>query len=169
VQDFGYIQLRMLCELIALACIVAHGDLVKTKAAGLRKEWKVGKIIKAMDGIHPNFFPRGATQEQIRPGHFKYTLLSKKESMSKAELNRLYNICGDRGLHRGDIGNLDKISKKSLTENFQEIISWTNKITELLSVHVISLLDGQTKYACTLKTLPDGHVSFSRMEKLDET
>ena len=158
----------MLCELIALACTVAHGDLVKTRATSLRKEWKVGKITKVLDGIHPNFFPRAATQERIRPGHFKYTRLSTKESMSKAELNRLYNICGDRGPHRGHIGNLDKISKKSLTENFQEIISWTTRITELLSAHVISLLDGQTKYTCTLKTLPDGHVSFARVEKLDE-
>src|SRR6476659_632254 len=122
VQDFGYIQLRMLCELIALACIVAHGDLVKTKAAGLRDEWRVGKIMKALDGIHQDFFPRRATQKRLGPGHSECTILPKKESMSKAELNRLYTICGD-SLHRGDIRNLDKISQKSLTKNLQEIIS----------------------------------------------
>jgi hypothetical protein len=169
VQDFGYIQLRMLCELIALACVVAHGDLVKTRAANLREEWKVGKIIKALDGIHPDFFPRAITQERVRPGYFKFTARPKTESMSKSELKRLYNICGDRGLHRGHVGNLDKFTKKSLTENFREISSWASRISELLGIHVISLLDGQTKYVCVLKSPPDDGVSFSRIEKLGQS
>jgi hypothetical protein len=36
VRDFGYIELRMLCEVIALACLIAHGDLAETKTKKMR-------------------------------------------------------------------------------------------------------------------------------------
>ena len=36
-REYGYLQLRMLCEVIALCCLAAHGDLSAAQAAKLKK------------------------------------------------------------------------------------------------------------------------------------
>ena len=150
----------MLCELIALASLVAHGDLVGTKTKELREQWRAGKIMDRLEKLHPNFFPRGVTQRLVGPREHTFTQRSKTETASKADLTKLYAICGNR-LHRGTIANLDSISVQSLTESFDEIIEWTNRLKSLLAIHVVSLLDGSKQYICMLNTVPGGHVSLS--------
>jgi hypothetical protein len=161
VQDFGYIQLRMLCELIALACIVAHGNMAPTKAK-LRNEWRAGKIISELGKAHSGFFPRSATQKIANPP--KIIVRKTGDPVSKDELKRLHASCGHK-LHRGDVSALDKISEKTLTANLNQIVQWTSRLTDLLGTHVISLVDRKTIYLCTLSTAPDGRVSFSRLVK----
>src|SRR5664279_3384166 len=56
-REYGFLQLRMLCELIALGCLVAHGDIAGTKASVLRNEYKAGVIVKRLEKLHPNFYP----------------------------------------------------------------------------------------------------------------
>ena len=41
VEEICYLQLRMLCELIALGCLTAHGDIAKSKS--LQKAWAADK------------------------------------------------------------------------------------------------------------------------------
>jgi hypothetical protein len=41
--EFCFLQLRMLCELIALGCLTAHGDL---QAGKLKKSHKADQIIR---------------------------------------------------------------------------------------------------------------------------
>ena len=43
IRQSAFLQLRMLCELIALGCLVAHGDI--TRRTKLRKEWSAYRII----------------------------------------------------------------------------------------------------------------------------
>src|SRR5215204_5499335 len=43
IRESAFLQLRMLCELIALGCLVAHGDI--TRRTKLRKEWSAYRII----------------------------------------------------------------------------------------------------------------------------
>src|SRR5712664_2962101 len=54
-REYAYLQLRMLCEVIALGCLVAHGDLSAAQATKLQKEYAADKIIKRLDGLHANF------------------------------------------------------------------------------------------------------------------
>lgn len=57
VEEIAYLQLRMICELIALACLVAHGEVSGVQKADLRKEWNADKIIKKVGSLHPGFYP----------------------------------------------------------------------------------------------------------------
>jgi len=43
IRQSAFLQLRMLCEFIALGCLVAHGDI--TRRTKLRKEWSAYRII----------------------------------------------------------------------------------------------------------------------------
>src|SRR5262245_58960282 len=57
--EFGFLQLRMLCELIAIGCLTAHGDLETGK---LKKTYEADKIIRRLERLHSEFYPRGATR-----------------------------------------------------------------------------------------------------------
>lgn len=57
--EFCFLQLRMLCELIALGCLTAHGDL---EAGKLKKSHKADQIIRRLEVLHPDFYPKAATQ-----------------------------------------------------------------------------------------------------------
>jgi hypothetical protein len=53
-RESCFLQLRMLCELIALGCMVAHG-IKETKA--LQKCYNAGDIVKSLEKLHPTQFP----------------------------------------------------------------------------------------------------------------
>jgi hypothetical protein len=55
IRESGFLQLRMLCEFIALGCLVAHGDI--TRRTKLRKEWSAYRIIEALENLHQDFYP----------------------------------------------------------------------------------------------------------------
>jgi hypothetical protein len=45
IREFCFLQLRMLCELVALGCLVAHGDITKGKY--FQKAYKADDILVA--------------------------------------------------------------------------------------------------------------------------
>src|SRR5258706_10461789 len=54
-REFCFLQLRMLCELIALGCLTAHGDIEETTK--LRKQYAADRIVGELERLHPNFYP----------------------------------------------------------------------------------------------------------------
>jgi hypothetical protein len=54
IREYCFLQLRMLCELIALGCLVAHGDITKTKY--FQKAYKGDDILQRLEKLHPDFF-----------------------------------------------------------------------------------------------------------------
>jgi len=45
VKDFCYLQIRMICELVALGCLVAHGDIKQTSSENMQRAWSADKIM----------------------------------------------------------------------------------------------------------------------------
>jgi len=64
IREFCFLELRMLCELIALGCLTAHGDL---KTSKLKTSYEADRIIRSLQKLHPDFFPVGATQGKAGP------------------------------------------------------------------------------------------------------
>lgn len=54
-EEFCYLQLRVICEVLAVACLVIHGNL-KPKA-DLFKTYKASWIISELSKLHPNSSP----------------------------------------------------------------------------------------------------------------
>src|SRR5689334_21938045 len=67
VREYCFLQFRMVCELIALACLTAHGDIEATTK--LRKEWEADKIIKQLEALHPSFYPWPVKQTKVGREH----------------------------------------------------------------------------------------------------
>jgi hypothetical protein len=56
ILEYCYLQARMLCELIALGCLVAHGDITNTNYFQ-NKAYKADDILQQLEKLHPNFYP----------------------------------------------------------------------------------------------------------------
>jgi hypothetical protein len=131
--EFCFLQLRMLCELIALGCLTAHGDLETGK---LKEAYQADRIIRRLEQLHPKFYPYAATDGETG------TEL-KEGSFTKEELMKLYWKCGDV-LHRGSIQTL--WSRLRYADAVEEIRTWKEKIEALLSDHAIFMADGKNHY-----------------------
>jgi hypothetical protein len=54
IAEFCYLQLRKICELIALGCLIAHGDVKLVHTAKLLNEWNADRIISVLEKLHGN-------------------------------------------------------------------------------------------------------------------
>jgi hypothetical protein len=160
-REFCFLQLRMICEVIALGCLVAHGDIKATRFGKLPKEYSADRILAQLSALHSDFYPYPVQQIQTAPNNF--TLKPVTEGfLTKSELLTLNRRCGD-ALHRG---NLKKLlgRTKSPTGHFDDIEEWRNRVVKLLSSHILYLFDGKTRFLCNMKTGEAGKVSVAIAE-----
>ena len=147
VMELCFLQLRMLCETIALASVVIHEDISEIAMnKKLATEWHAEKIIDALEKLHPHFFPQAV---EYRDKHIQGGV--KPNAITKDELINLYAKCGDM-LHRG---TAKKISNYKTTKgkqfNVPEITNWVQKIEDLLGIHIIVSFQGTMIIMCSLR------------------
>jgi hypothetical protein len=73
--ELCFLQLRMICELIALGCLLIHGDIPATRTNRMQKAYGADWIIGRLEELHPSFYPLPGEQVlddagkviQIRP------------------------------------------------------------------------------------------------------
>jgi hypothetical protein len=150
IREFCFLQIRMICELIALGCLAAHGDI--TTSTKLRKEWAADKIMEELEKLHPEFFPRAMRQGRDADNH--HTMEPVDGTLTKPQLLKLYHECGEV-LHRGSIKKLLK-ANIPIQVNFPEITARAQKLNDLLEVHIVSMLGGDMHFICVLRNASDG-------------
>lgn len=64
--ELCYVQLRKICEVFALACLAAHGDIPSVRTKLLQKAYSADLIIKQLGDLHPEFYPVPG-QQQLHP------------------------------------------------------------------------------------------------------
>ncbi len=67
VYELQHLQVRMVCEILAKACLVLHGDIAGAKSAKLTDAYQADHIMKALEKLHPHFFPRPVKPGPDRP------------------------------------------------------------------------------------------------------
>ncbi|CAH0339618.1 hypothetical protein [Rhizobium sp. CECT 9324] len=133
VREFCFLQLRMLCELIALGCLVANGDILARSARDLGTKYKPKEMFDAVEKLHPRFYPSPRTPTRTETGwHFNDY---NHHFLSREELVSLWGRCGDI-LHKGGLKKIIN-RKPPIQRSFQDVSSWVLKIQGLLNVHQI--------------------------------
>ena len=151
IRECCFLQLRLLCELIALGCLVAHGDIEATTR--LRKEYAAGRIIEQLEKLHPEFYPWPLTQHTSGTKHDLKGVTTG--FLSKPDLLTLYALCGDI-LHRGTLKKL--LSKvTTIPHDHKDIIEWGQKIQNLLAYHGFLLFNKDTIMLCMLRSADDNN------------
>lgn len=140
-EELCYLQLRMICEIIAVGCLIIHGQMSAIKS-DLLKTYKADWIMSEMAKLHPKFFPAPLENKDAdtNPPSWIYKTTG---FLTRADLATLWNKHAGSRLHRGNARNILK-NDKAL--EFTEIRQWRDKIVNLLNRHTISSPDDQ--YIC---------------------
>jgi hypothetical protein len=140
IREYCFLQLRMLCELIALGCLVAHGDVTQTKY--FQKAYKADDILERLGKLHPDFYPFPFKPIFEPPsakdpsGSITLTELTD-DYLKKEELIQLYAKCGSV-LHKGSLRRLLALKMTPEENPYHEITFWGQKLLNLLTAHRIS-------------------------------
>jgi len=100
-----FLQLRMMCELIALSCLLIHGDIPAVRSKKVQKAYLADWIINQLERLHPSFYPQPGEQVHDDEGRVIELKTKINPYLKKEELLRLYASCGGK-LHRGNLRNL---------------------------------------------------------------
>jgi hypothetical protein len=141
VREFCYLQLRFFCELIALSCLVAHGDIKSLQAHRTGRAYSADEILDRLTKLRPHFYPFACKQTRTRKGerhHFHLEVLNP-QPLPKEQLLALYGKT-HQYLHRGNLKKLlSSPTPIDMEINLPEIVGWAQKINDLLSVHTIAI------------------------------
>jgi hypothetical protein len=155
VREFCYLQLRMLCELVALACLVAHGDI--TFAQAKRFSSSADEIIKRLTELRPHFYPVATVPNPRLLANGRRLVLMRAanpQPLPKEALLELYGLT-HRYVHRGNLkGLISSDISLDRTINAPEITTWASRIYEQLCTHTISC-NKDWGYICTMASPAD--------------
>ncbi len=150
------LQIRLICELVALAALAAHHSLGLTN--DLLKHWNAERIFRDLEKVNEHCFPRSATVQ--RDGKNVQLVISQK-SMPRGYLMKIYSQCGEM-LHRGIFKHI--LSGKERIYDLQTVHQWAQQIGELLSVHVIMMLETEKVFVVSLAGGANGSVEVALAE-----
>lgn len=137
--EFCFLQIRIVCELIAIGCLVAHGNIPGTQTKKLQKSWNADEIMRELEKLHPDFYPIPTMEIRNEP-HKRDLQDINSGFLSKSELLQTYGRCGDI-LHRGNARNIH-IHRQSGEQDIDKVFRITQRIITLMDHHKIMLLSG---------------------------
>ena len=143
------LQLRMMIEDIAIACVIANAEEMPELAHGLRGQYRPNLILKELGKLNPECYPTPIVENvEGSQGHFRDThtrpegdWLTRAEAVE--EYGRLSNV-----IHR----NLKAYDGKPVDylELYQQCGYLEYKIRNLLSHHHITVLNEDAMYRVLL-------------------
>ena len=162
--EMSYLQLRMIAELIAIACLKAHGDLPPLRSKKILKTYEPSKILRMVRNIHPTYWPVPVSEHLDSEGVLESITPIDSEFLTSGELIKLWNECGDV-LHRGSAISYSLPGERDMLKPAK----WQRKIVGLLNRHFIALADGRSGMYVMMKTKETGRVLSFDLEISDQT
>jgi len=146
VREFLYQQLRFMCELIALSCLVAHGDIAALKSHKIGRAYSADDILDRMTALRAHFYPipvREISVTSMSSGARTHNLQAVNPSpLSKDDLIGLYGKT-HKYLHRGSLkAILSTDTPFDMTLSIpaiNEIMAQMQKMSDLMAHHVIAI------------------------------
>jgi hypothetical protein len=62
IAECEQLQIRMISETLAVACLLVHGDVEGARSSRLSKAYQADLIINALEKLHPKFYPKPTRQ-----------------------------------------------------------------------------------------------------------
>lgn len=131
------LQIRMISETLAVACLLVHGDIEGARSKRLTKAYQADFIIKALEQLHPRFYPRPLNPVPHEGGMFEVENV-KDGFLTKDEMLASYRESANH-LHVGSLA--DFLANETAVSNRAAVKDWVRKLIQLLSVHTIYLAD----------------------------
>ena len=159
-KEFSHLQLRMICELIAIGCLTISSDTSNIK--NLEKQWSAQEIIPRLDRLNPHSFPKACTVVELPGGRGLQAEDVTPAPLDKAGFLHIYGRCGGH-LHRGHLKRL-LASIPPAPINLDDISTYTKRIYDLMNVHRIASADYRKHYFCRMENTPGGKCAMITSE-----
>lgn len=134
------LQVRYICELIALSTLAVHH--VVGIDGKLLDSWNAEQTFKLLRHQNADCFPR--TVRLAAPNHFEFV----DNAMGVKELSSIYSRCGAL-LHRGVLSKVLGGDRREYDPKL--ILEWVNHIKALLSMHVVIVPDAGLVFLVTMR------------------
>jgi hypothetical protein len=134
--EFCYLQIRKVCEYLALSVLVAHDLYRDTSVQRLAKDWHAAEIFSKLLGLNPYAFPIATVVKFDHDGPGRHHIEPTSPVLDSADLDRIYGVCGDR-LYAGTLKRI--LASKVPPYSFEEIADWRNKLVLTLNNHMVRL------------------------------
>jgi hypothetical protein len=146
--EFGFLQMRMICDLVALAVLAAHRPYGLTDE--LLASWHARRALHDLSAINPLSFPRPA---KVSRDETSVTVnIDDTDALKRKDLQDIYNKCG-RMLHRGALKHILGQGKEY---DIGKLDGWARKIGALLGHHALLIPDEGLFFVVNLTSGPDG-------------
>lgn len=134
--EFAFLQLRYICELVALSSLAAHHSI--GLGSRLLKAWNAGEAFALLEQINPHCFPASVRNIPDSKGIHNFQVIADPPSLTRSDLAKIYAGCGT-ALHRGIIK--DALAGKPREYNLEDLNRWHRSIMKLLTQHMILIRD----------------------------
>ncbi len=148
-HEFCFLQLRIICECISYACVIAHAYLEELQAPKFQKAWSADALIKQLSELHQDFYPKPKTMT-ITKSRVQLDEINASY-LTKANLQKLNGICGDK-LHRGSPEKYAfNPTPERLEADRQTIIDYANEVFRLMESHLMRHRDNARYILCRFR------------------
>ena len=181
------LQIRMILENIALACLVANGDRLDELPKKIEKEYHAETILRRLDGINPDCYPQPLvlmpdphgprdlklpdSSLGVTSGRYRGKLVPRPDNdwMTREEFKEIYGRLGAL-LHASN-----PLGRKVDYAYFEIIVpSWQDRYMNLLQHHRIAVPEEDMMYIVQMNAVPDdkkgrtdGDVTVTPFQKIE--
>jgi hypothetical protein len=155
--EFCFLQMRFVCELIALAALAAHHSYGLKK--DLLEEWHADQIFYELERINEHCFPWPVSLTLDDQGN-KHLADAPNLALTRTELKEIYGKCG-KELHRGMLKHTLQGSAKIYDAN--ELVGWMQAIGRMLALHSILFPDEERAVLVNLFGGPNREVAVIQL------
>lgn len=135
-HEFCFLQLRLICECISYACVIAHAYINELQAPKFQKEGSADKLMKQLGALHQDFYPKPKTMT-VTKGKVQLDEIDAPY-LTKDNLLKLIGICGGK-LHRGSPKKYAfNPTPEGLAADLQTIVNYANAVFRLVESHLMT-------------------------------
>jgi hypothetical protein len=138
--EIGYLQLRHICELITIGCLTAQGDFQTFRQ--FKEEYRPKEIFKALEKIHPHFFPQPVSVNQ-EGNVINISANSVLGAITREELENIWEKSGNF-LHRLTMKRFLK-NKQNVIKDRSFLLDCVRRVNLLLNNHWIDIVKSDVK------------------------
>ncbi len=136
------LQIRKILELIVLGSLVVNKTEFAKQHKDFHKHWNGGKILKKLEKINPDFYPKPIKEKSSSDPKIKSDITAVKDGyLTKGEFVAVYGRCGKIAHADNPFG-----TKTDYDYYEKQISEWLDKIMKLLNNHEIRLVNDKNIY-----------------------
>lgn len=159
--ELGFLQLRYICEIIALAACVAHEPSNLTKS--ILKSWHAERTFALLEEINEHCFPKAvAPPRESADGSIEFSGIP--DALDFEKLKEIYVHCGGV-LHRGTPNRL--LRGVPRIYDVDKLHAWASLIGRSLANHNVMIPETGSILAVSLNAGPSGEARVFEIQTVD--